>query len=338
MGKYLIEQNSNGMEVYYEPYFGEQLCLQEVEQIGSSHIEGIAPMEIMEREGTQVVRYMIGTKKPLEALGNNGMSEAEVLNMFIQIMEMILQTEALGIGVSNLLLDKKCIFIDKKTKECSVLFHCSDCKTGLPGIEVFIKSVLESIQINYNQYNVTKYIEQYLEENKQINVIDFKEYMVNMKNQLFEQKYYSGQQSLSCRLGDKSIQIEELLEIAAPTLATAKMMEEETVVHKAYLVRCASNEQILITKSMFTLGSDETKVDYVIKGNGAISRVHAMILIREGNYFIKDLDSTNHTFVNRILVKGAKEMDLLPGCSVILGNEAFVFYYEEEQKNEDLLF
>ncbi|MDO5294602.1 MAG: DUF6382 domain-containing protein [bacterium] len=338
MGKYFIEQSPNGMELFYEPYYGEQLRLQDIKRVDNSQIEGIAPMEVMEREGNQVVRYLIGKRRPLEALKQNGMSEEEMLNMLIHITEIILQIEALGMDGSNVLLDKKCIFVDEKTKEFFMLFHSSDYMEGLPGIEGFVKSFLESVQINYNQYNVTKYIEQYLEENNQVNVIDLKEYMVNMKNQLFEQKYYSGQQSLSCRLGDKSIQVEELLEIAAPKLATTKMMEEETIVHKAYLVRCTSGEQIIITKSMFTLGSDENKADYAVKGNGAISRLHAMIINREGSYFIKDLDSTNHTFVNRMLVKGATEMDLLSGCSVILGNEAFVFYHEQETKKEDLLF
>ncbi len=92
-----------------------------------------------------------------------------------------------------------------------------------------------------------------------------------------------------------------------------------------YLIRVNTEERIMITKQNFKVGKANMGVDYTVKGNGAVSRVHAIISSREDVYYIKDNKSTNHTVVNgRTLEEGEIEQ-LTNNCKIMLGNEEFVF-------------
>lgn len=63
-----------------------------------------------------------------------------------------------------------------------------------------------------------------------------------------------------------------------------------------HLIRAKNNERIDINKPVFRIGKERSYVDYFIGDNTAVSRSHANIISREGEYFIVDTNSTNHTY------------------------------------------
>lgn len=65
--------------------------------------------------------------------------------------------------------------------------------------------------------------------------------------------------------------------------------------------------------------------DICINDNPAVSRVHAIISQFDGDYVIQDNGSTNHTFVNGIILNGSQEKTLADGDRILLGNEEFIF-------------
>lgn len=92
-----------------------------------------------------------------------------------------------------------------------------------------------------------------------------------------------------------------------------------------HLVRKKTGETINITKSEFTIGKSHTKADYAIDNNTAISRVHCIIVQRDGVNYIKDNNSTNHTFVDGVELQPGKEMLLKNKMTIQLGDEEFTF-------------
>lgn len=93
----------------------------------------------------------------------------------------------------------------------------------------------------------------------------------------------------------------------------------------AYLIREKTGEEILINKPRFRVGKERSYVDYFIGDNTAISRSHADIVCRDNRYFIVDMRSTNHTFVNEMLVQNGEEREIQSGDKVRLANEEFDF-------------
>lgn len=92
-----------------------------------------------------------------------------------------------------------------------------------------------------------------------------------------------------------------------------------------YLLRVKNNERIPINKPSFRIGKERSFVDYFIADNTAISRSHANILNRDGEYYIVDTNSTNHTYVNGVMIRSNVETKLTHGAKITLANESFEF-------------
>lgn len=89
------------------------------------------------------------------------------------------------------------------------------------------------------------------------------------------------------------------------------------------LTRMSTNEQIVISRSEMTLGRERKSVDFCLEGNGNIGRVHARIVVRDGNVYIIDNNSTNGTYVNNTKLRGGQEQILNDNDIVRLADEKF---------------
>ena len=92
-----------------------------------------------------------------------------------------------------------------------------------------------------------------------------------------------------------------------------------------HFVRKNTGEIINITKPEFAIGKSKTKADYAIENNTAISRVHCIVVQRDGVNYIKDNNSTNHTFMNGIQLEPGKEVLLKNKAIIRMGDEEFTF-------------
>ena len=65
--------------------------------------------------------------------------------------------------------------------------------------------------------------------------------------------------------------------------------------------------------------------EFCIEDNPAVSRVHAMIDEVNGDYYITDNHSTNHTYVNGSILPEGESRKLGHGDRILLGNEELIF-------------
>lgn len=92
-----------------------------------------------------------------------------------------------------------------------------------------------------------------------------------------------------------------------------------------HLIRKKNNEKISLNKPVFRVGKERSYVDYFIGDNTAISRSHANFITRDGEYFVVDTNSTNHTFVNGTMIQSNVETAIAHGDTIRLANEDFEF-------------
>ena len=107
--------------------------------------------------------------------------------------------------------------------------------------------------------------------------------------------------------------------------ATGLLEENREYVHYPTLYRVLIDENIQINKPVFRIGKERSYVDYFVGNNIAVSRNHADIITRGSQYFIKDLNSKNHTYVNSQMIPAQTEIEIHDGDHIRLGNEEFVF-------------
>lgn len=92
------------------------------------------------------------------------------------------------------------------------------------------------------------------------------------------------------------------------------------------LIRLAANEEITINKAIFRIGKAIDCVDYAIKDNKSISRIHADIIQRANGCFIVDQGSKNGTYINDNCLQQRQEVQINDGDHLKLSNEEFVFH------------
>lgn len=87
-------------------------------------------------------------------------------------------------------------------------------------------------------------------------------------------------------------------------------------------------DNITINKDNYIVGRLSTMVDGLISSK-AVSKMHAEIIKRNQDYFIKDLNAKNGTFVNGIRIKNEVEHNLKDGDIIKFADAEFTFTFIE---------
>ncbi len=94
---------------------------------------------------------------------------------------------------------------------------------------------------------------------------------------------------------------------------------------RPHLIRQSNNEWIPVERELFRIGRDENYNDYVVSNNKSVGRSHCHIVSRDGEYFIVDDNSKNHTYVNGMEITSGTEVKLTHAAHISLSNEVFEF-------------
>lgn len=115
--------------------------------------------------------------------------------------------------------------------------------------------------------------------------------------------------------------------IGETAILNEDMMQQQMYV-RPHLIRIRNNERIELSKAIFGIGKDANYADYCIMDNSAISRMHANIISRCGEYFVVDNNSTNHTYVNGMMIPSNVEVQITNGARIHFADEEFEFRVE----------
>ena len=91
------------------------------------------------------------------------------------------------------------------------------------------------------------------------------------------------------------------------------------------LMRISTGETVQVTKQVFCIGKADQGVDYKVIGNKSISRRHAYITSINGINYLRDNNSTNHTFLNGTQVYSNVDVPIPDNSVIRLSNEEFIF-------------
>lgn len=123
----------------------------------------------------------------------------------------------------------------------------------------------------------------------------------------------------------KEVVKEPVVESQAYTGDDPTTILERPIMWHAYIRRMNTSEEVEITKSPFLMGKS-AECDYVVKDNSTVSRCHAQIITTAEGYMLEDLNSSNHTFIERIQINDSEK--LTDGTSFQLSDEEFQFMVE----------
>lgn len=269
-------------------------------------------------------------------------SKYDFFFMIEQIVIMVEDVYNNGLNVNSVRFNMDDVYINEMTKELYFIYFPIVGGQESADIVGFIENIIYTMTpvINEDTNYISRFmyyvrsfhgfngnaIEKYIsrEERAVVNVLKNKAVTMQqtMQQQIMQQQIMQqqtmqqvmqGSMDGTTVLSDDSISIQQIQQM------------QPVNYHFASLTRQVTGEKIELGKPSFVLGKNPEKSDYAVAGNTNISRVHAVITMRNGRYYVMDQNSTNGTFINGRIIKAGQETEILPGDCLMLANEEFIF-------------
>lgn len=259
-------------------------------------------------------------------------SKYDFFFMIEQIVIMVEDVYNNGLNVNSIRFNMDDVYINEMTKEMYFIYFPIVGGQESADIVGFIENIIYTMTpvINEDTNYISRFmyyvrsfhgfngnaIEKYIsrEERAVVNVLKNKAVtMQQTMQQQIMQQVMQGSMDGTTVLSDDGISVQQIQQM------------QPVNYHFASLTRQVTGEKIELGKPSFVLGKNPEKSDYAVADNTNISRVHAVITMRNGRYYVMDQNSTNGTFINGRIIKAGQETEILPGDCLMLANEEFIF-------------
>ncbi len=265
-------------------------------------------------------------------------SKYDFFFMIEQIVIMVEDVYNNGLNVNSVRFNMDDVYINEMTKEMHFIYFPIVGGQESADIVGFIENIIYTMTpvINEDTNYISRFmyyvrsfhgfngnaIEKYIsrEERAVVNVLKNK--AVTMQQQIMQQQ--TMQQQIMQQVMQGSMDGTTVLSDDGISVQQIQQMQPVNY-HFASLTRQVTGEKIELGKPSFVLGKNPEKSDYAVADNTNISRVHAVITMRNGRYYVMDQNSTNGTFINGRIIKAGQETEILPGDCLMLANEEFIF-------------
>lgn len=265
-------------------------------------------------------------------------SKYDFFFMIEQIVIMVEDVYNNGLNVNSVRFNMDDVYINEMTKEMYFIYFPIVRGQESADIAGFIENIIYTMTpvINEDTNYISRFmyyvrsfhgfngnaIEKYIsrEERAVVNVLKNK--AVTMQQQIMQQQ--TMQQQIMQQVMQGSMDGTTVLSDDGISVQQIQQMQPVNY-HFASLTRQVTGEKIELGKPSFVLGKNPEKSDYAVADNTNISRVHAVITMRNGRYYVMDQNSTNGTFINGRIIKAGQETEILPGDCLMLANEEFIF-------------
>ena len=105
------------------------------------------------------------------------------------------------------------------------------------------------------------------------------------------------------------------------------ILQSKPVENTLYVLeRVKTQERTNVSSPQLVVGKDASQTDYHIEGNGAVSRVHALLVFENGRVYVSDKNTTNGTFINDKRLKPYESTPVNQGDKLCFANEEFKIY------------
>lgn len=269
-------------------------------------------------------------------------SKYDFFFMIEQIVIMVEDVYNNGLNVNSVRFNMDDVYINEMTKEMYFIYFPIVGGQESADIVGFIENIIYTMTpvINEDTNYISRFmyyvrsfhgfngnaIEKYIsrEERAVVNVLKNKAVTMQqtMQQQIMQQQ--TMQQQTMQQVMQGSMDGTTVLSDDGISVQQIQQMQPVNY-HFASLTRQVTGEKIELGKPSFVLGKNPEKSDYAVADNTNISRVHAVITMRNGRYYVMDQNSTNGTFINGRIIKAGQETEILPGDCLMLANEEFIF-------------
>jgi len=340
----------------------EEINQQELDVMHSKIIRGLMKPTVSKLNR---ITYLSPNGLTLKSYLANSITINDFFLIYAQVLEVIKSVERNSFNINNLIMNLNFAFVNERTKELHMVYQPIRTQVISTNIASFLYDIAYSVNLSlsedYNEINrfinfmkslqmiSTEQIEQYILKHYPIIYKQVKRQKPGQSKMLRGDDFYYHQDELekgvkSSNLTDDDLAGDTALLIEEDDDATALLVEDddatslltededatallvEQVKNYPYLIRLSTFDRADVNKPVFRIGKERSYVDYFVQNNSAVSRLHADIITKDNQYFIKDNNSTNKTYVNGVDIPSEQEVEIFDGDEIILANEKFEFH------------
>ena len=329
----------------------ESINQREVDILNSKVIRGIMKPTV---EGSRRISYLSPAGVTLEEYLGSGISKNDFFLIFAQILEVIKSVDRNSFNINNLVMNLKYTFINKQTKEVHFIYQPIMSQKISSNLASFLYDVAYNTRLALNEdIKPINELLAYIRSLNVVSVLPLENYILKVYPQIYKQvkRQKPGQSEMLAgsdvyyRRNEWDEKKRKIIDDDATSLltedddeatsllndddeATSLLGDNSSYQRCPYLIRKNTFDRIDINKPVFRIGKEKSYVDYFIGDNNTISRLHADIISRDNRYYLKDNNSTNHSYINGSTVQGNQEVELFDGAVVTLSNEDFEFHID----------
>lgn len=252
-------------------------------------------------EGVRVLAYTIPATLPLNKFLKKQLYKGEFLAILSNILKQLIYFEENDMPLKKVLLNTKYMYIELSNLDVQLIYmplvkEFADCN-----ICEFIQKFIGKVRFaDMKCVSCVDELLHYLDSRMMFSLKDFYRFILAMEKDAIDSDVEDGGE------GETTV---------------LQQMQYKNIV--PYLVRVRTNELIPIEKNKFVLGKS-VDCDYQVTDNRRVSRRHCTLSISNGECYICDNESTNHTYINGRLIQ--------PGFPVMLNNDDYIRLGDEEFK------
>jgi len=262
---------------------------------------------VVEVDGERALQFNIPATLPLEQFLRKQLYKGEFLSILSNILNQLIYFEENQMSFNKLLLNVHYMYIELSTLDIQLMYmpvlkKFSDCN-----VTEFIQNFISKVRFaNMACVECVEKLLKFLDSKLLFDLEEFYHYVLTLEEETI---------------------LEDSLEKDTSENATTVLSPTSSDYNNPipYLVRIRTNELIPIIKTEFLIGKSPD-ADYQITDNRRVSRRHATLRISNGECYVRDHNSTNHTFINGKLIQPEFEIMLSNNDYIRLGDEEFKFW------------
>ena len=339
MGQISAAQNAAKITFSNSLLQSETVSEHELDAIAGGNIEGIFPAAYDSSANRLDIQCTAAGNELLKDYLKGITVKAGFLDIVAQIIDIIKRCEKNHLDIYNLYMDTESIVIDKQTKKIRCILW--PVKDNIYSRSPFTFLSDLPYKLVFSKYEDNTYVTAYIKffrGSPSFTISNVETFLQRLSGNVTA--------VTSGTLSDSKVIYSDGTVDTAPTIAyedpseiqTSKLDPDLRTMHSGiliqpgeqhyfpYLIRTRTLDQIIVNKPVFRLGKDRRFCDYSVTDNGAVSRNHADIIKRDGNYYLIDHNSTNKTYIDGKSIPAETEIEILSGSKIKLANEEFIFF------------
>ena len=306
MGKEKIRNKNGILTAVYKLGKYERVNTEEVKILVNGRVRGLAPVAVYEKRWKTELEICQHFWTPLSAYQGSYLTDSVLMSFLKHTLQIAYDCERYGLRIDNLCWDQKKVYVDRDGNVRMIYWPVTTLEQNSATALEFYREFCAPIQrCTGIDQRIAKRYTAYFYQRQHFDFPAFRQLLMELVDQW--------RRAASQRTPEEDNQNPREKPGKAPCKYYGSLEWIQTGTHFA------------MDKDCISIGRDSRQCQVHLKGCRLVGRLHAQILLREGQYYLVDKGSINGTSVDGVRLEPERRWPLVNGARICFADQEFVF-------------